>query len=85
MDKRNLTKELETLIKEEKKYQFIKDASFNNENDFKEYQKKHSESFTRLSFILKRKRELNFELMSEIEKQEFLEYQSKLREKYSDE
>ncbi len=78
-------KKLEDLIKERdillKKH---KDISYPTEKEMVEYIKNNQLELSRLNEIQKEIKKLEWELMSEKERQEHLEYLQKLKEKYAD-
>jgi len=79
-----LEKKLIELKKQEKSYHYLlKNFSFKTEKEAEEYIEKNKTSFHELREVKEKIRELEFQLMSPKEKQEYLENQKKLKDKYS--
>ncbi|KMQ67790.1 hypothetical protein ACM39_10575 [Chryseobacterium sp. FH2] len=83
MNNIDLKKELESLEKEEEilltKH---KDKHFSNILEGEKYIKENQVELQRLNIIQKRVREIRIQLMTPQEKQEYLEYQNKIKENY---
>lgn len=85
MDKRTLKlkEELDALQKEESNYQFIKDFRCQTEEEFENFKKENIDSFSRLKKIKTRIRKIQWELMTDEEKKEHLQYLKKLKNKFN--
>lgn len=79
-----LEKRLIELKKQEKLYyNLLKNFSFKTEWEAQKYIEKNKTSFDELKEIKEEIKELELQLMTPKEKQEYLEYQKKLKDKYS--
>ncbi|EQB93067.1 hypothetical protein BAZ12_16240 [Elizabethkingia miricola] len=82
----NLSKQkrLEDLIIEEKSFlELLKNFNFKTEREAERYIENNKNDFEKLKKIKEEIRELKLQLMSSQEKQEYLEYQKKIKDKYS--
>jgi len=79
-----LEKRLIELKKQEKLYyDLLKNFSFKTEWEAQKYIEKNKTSFDELKEIKEEIKELEHQLMTPKEKQEYLEYQKELKDKYS--
>ncbi|MDV2448921.1 hypothetical protein CMU93_15590 [Elizabethkingia anophelis] len=82
----NLSKQkrLEDLIIEEKSFlELLKNFNFKTEREAERYIENNKNDFEKLKKIKEEIRELKLQLISSQEKQEYLEYQKKIKDKYS--
>ncbi|MGV7106006.1 hypothetical protein [Flavobacterium sp. U410] len=80
----NLKEKLNLLKKEKDELKFLYDVSKPSEKEMVDFIKKNQSKLARLKEIEKEIKEIEWQLMSEKEKQEYFEYQKKIKEKYSD-
>ena len=80
----NLIEKLNSLKKEKDELKFLYDVSKPSEKEIVDFIKKNQSKLARLKEIEKEIKDIEWQLMTEKEKQEYLEYQQKIKEKYSD-
>lgn len=85
MEKNNLQEEL-TILKQEEEALILKHGNkhFTSDSEGEKYISENKVDLQRLNVIQKRIKEIKWQLMSEQEKKEHLEYLQKLKEKYAD-
>lgn len=85
MKKEELQGQLAELERKELDYQFLKDAFFSTQADYVKFKEEHKEKINELNAIKKEQKKIKWELMSEKERKDYLEYLEKIKEKYQDE
>ena len=85
MNKSELQQKLKKLEEEEKSYKFLKDAYFNTKAEWEEFQEKHKEEVNRLNLIIKEKREIQWQMMTDKERKEHEEMWKKIVDKHEGE
>lgn len=84
MDKRDLIKELSILKEAENKLKEICHGPFSTKEEGEQFVKNNLESFNLLKNVKKRIAEIEWELMSEIEKLQHQEYLIELKNKFKE-
>lgn len=84
MNKEELIKQLKDLQIKKDKLSYLLKKEFKTEKEFYEFKENNIKDFEDLKNIREEIRNIEWQLMSETEKQEYLEYQKKIKEKYSD-
>lgn len=84
MNKEILKKELKELQLRKDKLSYLFEKEFETEKEFYKFKEQNINDFNELKLIKEEINKLEWELMSEKERQEHLEYLQKLKEKYAD-
>ena len=85
MNKSELQQKLKNLEEEEKSYQFIKDASYPTKEELTEFQLKYKDEIKQLNQIIKEKKNIEWEMMTEQERKEYEEMWKKIVDKHEGE
>lgn len=80
-----LKDKLKRLQKRREQLSYLLKMDFRTEQEFNDFKQQNSNAFDEFKSIDEEIRQLEWELMSEKQRKEHLEYQQKLKEKYSDE
>ncbi|MFN4198073.1 MAG: hypothetical protein ACK4FS_03500 [Flavobacterium sp.] len=84
MNKENLKSKLKELKVKKDKLTYLLKKEFNSEEEFYKFKEENIFQFNQLKELTNEIKQIEWELMSEKEKQEYIEYQKKIKEKYSE-
>jgi hypothetical protein len=79
MKRAELQNRLVELANKERDYQFLKDAFFNTQSEFEKFKKENKEKIDELNAIKTEKEKIKWELMSDQERREHLEYEKNVK------
>ena len=82
---RNIEKRLKELKEKKESLNFILKANFETLEEYNSFKEDNIDSFIELKQVNEEIRDLEWQLMSPKEQQDLLDYNKKLKEKYSDE
>lgn len=84
MNNENLKSKLKELKVKKDKLTYLLKKEFNSEEEFYKFKEENIFQFNQLKELTNEIKHIEWELMSEKEKQEYIEYQKKIKEKYSE-